>query len=202
MKFRGYSFIIAGICIAVFLLQIFFSGFTDYFVLNEQAYTQIWRFVTAIFLHGSLSHILYNMFALILFGSILEKLIGGRRFLAVFFVTGILANLFSVNFYDSSLGASGAIFGVIGTLIIVRPSLTVFAFGLPMPIFIAGVLWVAGDVIGVFVPSGTANIAHLSGIFFGLVLGAFYRDWSQRREGGQRIAFDEDSVRQWEDRYL
>ncbi len=159
----------------VFLIQWIFSSFTDLFLLDSSSFNQPWRFLTSIFLHGSFTHLLYNGFALALFGSILERLIGSKRFLLVFFITGILANLVSVNFYDNSLGASGAIFGIIGALIFVRPLMIVWAFGLPMPIFIAGILWAGGDLIGLFVPSNVANLAHLSGMFFGLVIGAFYR---------------------------
>jgi len=159
----------------VFLIQLFVRGFTELFLLDSSAYLQIWRFVTAVFLHGGFAHLLYNVLALALFGSILERFIGGKRFLIVFFVTGILANLISVNFYDSSLGASGAIFGVIGALVIIRPLMVIWAFGMPMPMFIAGILWAAGDLIGLFVPSNVANLAHLSGMFFGLIFGFSYR---------------------------
>ena len=182
MRFRFYAFKLTGIIILVFILQVIFSGFIDLFVLNDKIWLgQYWRFVSAIFLHGGLAHLLYNIFALVLFGSILERLIGGRRFLAVFFITGILANLFSVNFYSSSLGASGAIFGVIGAIIILRPLLPIWAFGLPMPIIFAGILWGVGDVIGAygfFVGNpldNTGNLAHLSGMFFGLILGVIFR---------------------------
>ena len=100
-----------------------------------------------------------------------------KKFLLVFFVSGILANIISVFFYPSSLGASGAISGIIGALIIVRPMLVVWAFGLPMPIFIAGIVWVAGDLIGAIgyfagnPIDNTGNIAHLAGMFFGLLFG-------------------------------
>ena len=174
-RFRFYALKLCGLIIPVFLAQYFFNGFTELFLLDSNAFGQIWRFVTAIFLHGGLAHLLYNLFALALFGSILEKLIGGKRFLIVFFVTGILANIISVNFYDSSLGASGAIFGVIGALVWVRPLMPVWAFGLPMPLFFAGILWATGDLIGLFVPSNTANLAHLSGMFFGILFGIIYR---------------------------
>ena len=60
----------------------------------------------------------------------------------LFFISGILANLISVNFYNSSLGASGAIFGVIGALVVVRPWMFVWAFGLPLPMIVAGILLV------------------------------------------------------------
>ncbi len=180
MKFKFYAVKLCFFLLAIFLIQLFVSGFTDLFLLNSGSFSQPWRFVTAVFLHGGFMHLFYNIFALALFGSILERFIGGKRFLIVFFVTGILANLVSVNFYDNSLGASGAIFGIIGSLIIVRPLMVIWAFGLPMPIFIAGILWAAGDIIGIFVPSDVANLAHLSGMFFGLIFGAIYRKRSKR----------------------
>ncbi len=180
-KFNFYAFKLSGIMILVFILQVLFSGFTELFLLTPAAWGEWWRFLTAIFLHGGLGHILYNLFALVLFGSILERIVGGRRFLTVFFVTGILANIISVNFYGSSLGASGAIFGVIGALLFIRPLLPVWAFGMPLPLIVAGVIWAAGDVlgaIGFFAGNpidDTGNLAHLSGMAFGLLLGWVYR---------------------------
>ena len=208
MKFKWHAFKIAGICIVVFLLQIFINGFTELFLLDSSRVLEAWRFLTAIFLHGSFVHLLYNMFALVLFGSILERIIGGKRFLFVFFATGVLANVFSVFFYPSSLGASGAIFGIIGSLVIVRPLLVVWAFGLPMPIFVAGILWAAGDLIGAIgflsgAPiDNTGNLAHLSGMFFGLLLGAFYRNWKSQGIRRNRVYLEESQVRDWEDSYL
>jgi membrane associated rhomboid family serine protease len=201
-RFRFYAIGLSLLCVVIFIIQVLLPSVTEALVLNASAWTQVWRFVTSIFLHGGLGHLLYNCFALVLFGSILERLIGSRRFLVVFFVSGIVANLVSVNFYSSSLGASGAIFGVIGALIIVRPLLTVWAFGLPMPLFIAGIVWAAGDVIGIFVPSNVGNIAHLVGLACGLALGVLYRNWNTPRVHKQRVQLDEHSVRQWEDRYL
>ena len=208
MGFKFYAAWLAGICVLVFILQTVFSGFTELFLLNELSFSQPWRFVTAIFLHGGLTHLIYNLFALVLFGSMLERLVGSKRFLAVFFIAGIGANLFSVFFYPSSLGASGAIFGIIGSLIVVRPTLVVFAFGLPMPMFIAGILWTAGDIIGAvgyFIGNpvnNTGNLAHLSGMAIGLLFGALYRDWRQRRIPSERIGLDEGFMRQWEDTHL
>jgi membrane associated rhomboid family serine protease len=187
--------------IVVFLLQIWINGFTEAFVLNELSWSEWWRFLTAIFLHGGFGHLVLNIFALAFFGSVLERFIGSRRFLVVFFITGILANLVSINFYDSSLGASGAIFGVIGTLIFVRPMMVIWAFGMPMPIFVAGVLWALQDVIGVFNPSGVGNIAHLSGMFFGFLFGLMYRN-RMKKAKGVNVSIDENEIRRWEDKYL
>src|SRR3989344_2772693 len=121
MKFRYYALKLCFLIIVIFGIQTLFNGLTELLVLNELSWNEPWRFLTAVFLHGSLIHLVFNLFALALFGSALEKFIGGWRFLIVFFVSGILANLISINFYSSSLGASGAIFGVIGALIIVKP---------------------------------------------------------------------------------
>ena len=203
MRFKFYAVKLSVIVVLVFLLQILITGFTDWFVLNQSSYFQPWRFVSAIFLHGGLNHLVLNLFALLLFGSILEKFIGGRRFLSVFFATGILANLFSVNFYNSSLGASGAIFGIIGALILIKPLMTIWAFGMPMPIFVAGILWALQDVIGAFNPSGVGNVAHLSGMFFGILLGVWFRKLIKNRVREKpRIVIDERAVRNWEDKFM
>jgi len=207
MSFKFYAFKLSGIMILVFLLQLLFSGFTEFFILNSLSWVEPWRFLSAIFLHGGLGHLAYNLFALLLFGSILEKLIGGKRFLIVFFTTGILANLIAVNFYSSSLGASGAIFGVVGALIFVRPMQVVWAFGLPMPIFVAGIFWAIGDLMGAvgFLMgnpiNNTGNLAHLSGMGIGLLMGAFFRKKKKviRRK---KFEFDERFMRNWEESYL
>ena len=200
---KHYALWLSLICIIVFVLQMAFSGFTDAFVLDESSFMQPWRFITAIFLHGGLAHLLFNMFALALFGSILETIIGSRKFLYVFFASGIIANLIAVNYYPSSLGASGAIYGILGALIMLKPMLVVWLYGIPMPMFIAGFLWVAGGVLGLFYPSNVGHIAHLSGIGIGLILGMFYkekiRDFRQQR---QKIVFDESSIRKWEEENL
>lgn len=199
MAFRFYALILCVVCVVFFVIQLIVPGFTESLLLDSSAFTQPWRFLTSIFLHGDISHLLYNLLALGLFGSILERLIGGRRFMLVFFATGIAANLVSVFFYDSSLGASGAIFGVIGALIMIRPSLPVFVFGLPMPIFVAGIIWAGGDIIGIFVPSNVANLAHLSGMVFGLLIGAFYRVPQKRPV---RYVMHDQLFDSWEDRYM
>jgi len=201
MNNKLYSLWLCASIIIIYILQLIIPGFTNLFVLNQSSFPEIWRFVTSIFLHGSLAHLISNLFALALFGFMLEQLIGTKKFLLVFISTGIIANLVAVNFYSSSLGASGAIFGIIGTLIIVRPTLVVWAFGMPMPIFIAGILWAIADTMGLFVPSEVANIAHLSGLAIGLIIGGFLRDWTKKPKLGA-LKIPENQMRSWEDSYI
>ena len=201
MKFRFYALKICLIMIIIFIIQVLFKEFTELFVLNQSSITsyQIWRFLTAIFLHSSLPHLLYNIFALALFGSILEKFIGSKKFLLIFFFSGVLANIVAVNFYLVSLGASGAIYGILGTLAIIRPLMMVWAFGFPMPMFIAAILWVIGGILGIFIPSNIGHIAHLSGIVVGFLAGLFLRGKRIRKK---RIEIDEQEIRKWEDKYM
>ena len=199
---KYYAFWLSAICLLVFALQYFIGGFTDLFVLDGSSFSRPWRFVSAIFLHGGIGHLLYNIFALMLFGFILESIIGSRRFLLVFFVSGILANLISVNFYLSSLGASGAIFGVLGALVVARPMMPVWAFSLPMPMFLASILWAFGDLIGVFIPSGVGNIAHLSGLAMGIIFGFVFRSGKKEAVQNAQIDLPEEYMQEWERRNM
>lgn len=198
-----YTIIIAGICILFFLVQNIVPGFTEALLLNQQAFSQPWRFVTSIFLHGSPEHLLLNLFALVMFGLILEKFVKSKV-MWIFLLAGILANIVSVFFYDSSLGASGAIFGIIGALVILKPKMVVWTYGMPLPMFLAVVVWAAIDILGVFNPSGTGNIAHLSGLAVGLLFGIFLRTGIPRESEirRERILIDENSMRKWEDNYM
>jgi membrane associated rhomboid family serine protease len=202
MRIKYYALWLSLACIVMFALQQFIPGFTDLFVLEQSHAIEIWRFLTAIFLHGGFAHLLANLFALALFGTILEGSIGSRKFLIVFFVSGIFANLIAVWFYPSSLGASGAIYGILGALVIIRPMMTVWVGGIPMPMMLAGLVWAGGSVLGLFYPSSTGHIAHLSGILLGAMFGALWRDWSKKQEIVEKLKLNEEFMQDWEDRNI
>lgn len=183
------------------MLQAYIPGFSELFLLNNLVFEgEVWRYVSSIFLHGGLSHLIYNLFALLLFGFILESMIGSKRFLLVFFCSGIFANIIGIHFYDSSLGASGAIYGIIGCVSIIKPFMMVWAFGLIMPISVAAVLWVIGDLIGLFVPSNVGHIAHLSGMFIGLVIGFFFKKAPKKKK--KKVFISEDYINSWEKSFM
>jgi membrane associated rhomboid family serine protease len=78
---------------------------------------QYYRMISCMFLHGGFSHILFNMWGLYLFGSMLEKKIGRTQFFIMYFISGIIGSLlwiiFNPSYPMSCIGASGAVFGVI-----------------------------------------------------------------------------------------
>jgi len=207
-KIKYYFLWLSGICVGVFFLQ-FIPGFSDLFILNDRANNgEVWRFATALFLHGSPAHLLFNLFALLFFGFSLERIVGSNRFLQVFLVSGILANFVAVNYYDASLGASGAIYGVIGALTIIRPFMMVWAFGLLLPMFAASLVWIVGDVLrlyGAFGSSNIGSIAHLSGVVVGLLFGLYYLSKGVSRwENNQKvpIRFNEPAFKVWEEKFV
>jgi len=143
-----------------------------------------WTIVTNLFVHnpGSIWHLLFNMITLYFFGTFLLRLVGIRTFLIVYFLGGIMGNIFfmiSAFFwflaspYSIVIGASGAIFALGGTLTMLTPKLRVFVFPIPVPM----PLWVA--VIGGFVilsfVGGVAWQGHLGGLVLGLIAGLVLR---------------------------
>ena len=141
-----------------------------------------WTIITNLFVHGSIWHILFNMITLYFFGTFLIRLVGARDFLIIYFLGGIVGNMFFMlfaylNFLTSPfsivIGASGAIFALGGALAVLTPRLRVFAFPIPVPM----PLWVAvigGFVIVSFV-GGVAWQGHLGGLVFGLLAGLVLR---------------------------
>ncbi len=173
---RHYTLWLTGIIAAVFALQMRFPEITANFQLvSTYAWSRPWTLLTAIFLHASITHILFNGFGLVMFGSILEQTIGSKRFLVVFFTAGLLSSIASIFFYKAVVGASGAIFGVIGALAVLQPNLTVWVYYIPMPMYVAAVVWAASDLLGFIVPTRIANAGHLAGLATGIIAGFIIR---------------------------
>ena len=117
----------------------------------------------------------------------------------LFFVSGLAASIVSLPFYTRVLGASGAVMGILGMLGILRPKLAVWLYGMPMPMIVALFVWGIGDVIGIYAPSGTANIAHLGGLGIGVIAGFYYRkQFKERKDEKEEVHIDEEKVKEWE----
>jgi rhomboid protease GluP len=134
---------------------------------------QYWRPVTSMFLHGGIVHLALNAWALFQIGALLELLVGSSWMLVVYFSTGIAGSLASALFTQQpSVGASGAIFGLLGALIAFllrrRGALTPQGKSILMQL----VGWAAINVFFGFSTPGIDNSAHLGGAAAGLLLGA------------------------------
>lgn len=168
-----YSYIIIGICVLMFVLQLIIPVITGQLTLSSGSLlSRPWTVVTYMFLHADPLHIFFNMLMLFFFGPLLERQIGSGKFLGVFFASGILAGLAQVLLFQGSvIGASAAIFGVMGTLAMLMPDLRIYFYFVPMKLMYAIALFAAIDIL--FMGSGdrVAHLAHLVGLAFGLIFG-------------------------------
>jgi membrane associated rhomboid family serine protease len=155
-------------------------GLVPFYVVHR---LWIWQVVTYMFLHGGIFHILFNMLALWMFGTELERTWGTRYFLKFYFVTGIGAGLLTVLFaqlpFDFAqqvqqsivIGASGAVYGLLLAYALYfpdRPIYMYFVFPIPAKIFVAimgGIAFFSSLGEG----GGVANATHLGGLLVGYV---------------------------------
>lgn len=167
--------------VVLFLIQMIAGNtFTNALMLNQNALMEPWRFLTAMFLHSPSFplHLFINMYVLFMFGTLIERRIGTKRFLLIYFLAGLVANIATFSIYPAALGASGAIMGILGVTIILMPDLRVLLFFIiPMSLRTAAILLVIVEVLGTFglgIP-GVANLAHLVGLGCGLIYGFYLK---------------------------
>ncbi len=147
---------------------------------------EVWQLVTYAFLHGSFTHILFNMFALYMFGGTIERTFGARNFLIYYFVCAsvaafaqlVVVQWFTHGFYPT-IGASGAIFGLLLAFGMLYPHEKMMLIFLPVPmpawLFVTGyaVIELVMGVTGT--QAGVAHFAHLGGMVGGYVMIQFWR---------------------------
>ena len=142
----------------------------------------LWQLVTYIFLHGGISHILFNLLALWMFGGELESTWGSSRFLRFFLFCGIGAGIctvvFSPNQFIPVIGASGAIYGILlafGWLFPNRLIYIYFLFPIPAKYFVIifGLIELYASMAGT--GGGIAHLTHLGGLLFGFLYMIFPR---------------------------
>jgi rhomboid protease GluP len=181
------TFILSAI-LAVFVLQVYTGAWENPFLLRRWAINgyavfeagQYWRLLTAMFLHGNgtiqgtLLHLMLNVLSLYQLGKLYEMMFGTRRFVLVYFCTGLLASLASAWMNRGwSVGASGAIFGIVGAFIFsVRRSPRWRQERFARSIVNQLVFWTAANLlIGFQIPQIDMS-AHIGGLLAGMLLGA------------------------------
>ncbi|WP_024834209.1 rhomboid family intramembrane serine protease [Ruminiclostridium josui] len=134
---------------------------------------QYWRFITPMFLHADIVHLAVNCYSIYIIGTQVEKIFGRGRFLAIYFVSGLIGSAASFAFsLNSSVGASGAIFGLVGAMLyfsLGRPALLKSSYGVNL---------VTMTIINIaygFMNKRIDNHAHIGGLIGGfLTAGAVY----------------------------
>jgi membrane associated rhomboid family serine protease len=144
-----------------------------------------WQLVTYAFLHGSMLHLLFNMFALYMFGGAIEQVFGSRRYLAYYAVCVVSAALAQLlvakmmgGFYPT-VGASGGVFGLLLAYGLYFPNNRVMLLFPPIPlparvfVLVYAVLELVMGVTGA--QSGVAHFAHLGGMVGGFIMLRYWR---------------------------
>lgn len=159
----------------IFVIMFLFGQY-DYFIQNFSTWNygiivnhEFYRLITGAFLHGDFFHYLFNMYALYIIGSQIESFMGKTKYLIIYFFSIIAASLLSIVLNDyASVGASGAIFGLLGAMLY---------FGYHYRVYLGGVIksqiipLIAINLIIGFLPdSSIDNWAHIGGLIGGILI--------------------------------
>lgn len=179
------------------------QNFIKYFALQPISFIHgefLWTIFTSMFSHIYFWHIFVNMITLSFIGGFVQKILGQKRYLLFYFISGIFASLFFIlfsflfkdyswgaRFFGSpeifALGASGAIFGLAGLITVLIPRMKVLVyFIIPMPmwmamVFFLGFFWILSAFAGL--PIG--NSAHLGGFLSGIIYGLYLKNKFPRK---------------------
>lgn len=173
----------------VFFLQILMQGITfqgvpgatfldHWFALNPLGYNfQVWQLITYQFMHGSFTHILFNMFALWMFGIEIENMWGSKKFLYYYLLCGVVAGLFQIfltpllfGLAAPTIGASGAIYGVMIAFGLMFPDRYIYLyFFIPIKAKYLITFMILLEFFAISPDSTVAHLAHVGGALAGFI---------------------------------
>jgi rhomboid protease GluP len=191
LPFFSISIVVANVL--VYLISYYWRP--SWYSLGDLNYEQVvvakeyWRLLSAMFLHADLNHIFNNMLLLFFLGSMIEKEIGHIRYLILYFLSGIGGNSFSLlikgvtNDRAASIGASGAVFGLVGVLL----ALVLFS-GRKMPNVtpLRVVLMILLSLYTGLTGYNIDNAGHVGGLLTGFVAGTIMCMIHRRRKGSPK----------------
>jgi membrane associated rhomboid family serine protease len=170
----------------VYFIQVMFDGPSE-FILEKKItsvialfpyqteYFKPYQLVTHMFAHGGFLHLLFNMFVLWTFGTMLERVWGPKRFFIFYFACGLAAAAAHLLLeFSPAVGASGAIMGLFAAFAYLFPNTELIFFPIPVPVKAkyAVAIMAAIDLFGGVYPAGSniAHFAHLGGLAMGFIL--------------------------------
>ena len=172
--FFNATLILIAVNVAVFLLTSLSSRLEALLSMNvvmAVGYHCWWQPVTYMFTHANFQHLLFNMLGLLFFGLPVERAVGSKEFLLLYFFCGIMDGLLSLALYYLLgayrvflLGASGAVYSLLLAYAVIFPRSRIFVFGLiPLPAPVMVALYAAIEFLSQFSADGTAHFTHLTG---------------------------------------
>lgn len=179
----------------ILFVLMYFMGNEDYYIENYSVWgygivknNEFYRLITGAFLHGGIEHYIFNMYSLYIIGSQMESFLGWWKYLAVYLYSALIGSLFSIIFNGMvpSVGASGAIFGLLGSLIYFGYHYRVY-LGTVIKSQIIPIL-IINLVIGFLSNGKIDNYAHIGGLIGGVLstmaLGVKYKSTKTEQING------------------
>ena len=172
--------------IIIFIITIFYSELVREFAFAPfylRDLSKIYTIFTSMFIHGDFYHLISNMVGLFFIGYPFENEIGQKKFLLIYLLSGIFSSIaFSIfNSNNYLIGASGAIFGVLGAFAAMYPMKRIvvpmpFIF-IEMPVLLFALIYASIETIYTFsgITDGIAHSAHIGGFIFGVLSAPFLR---------------------------
>ncbi len=188
--FKSVTFWIFIVCVGVLCLQNNIEGFTEEFYLIQSEPWKLHTWVTNVFMHGDWWHLFGNMVGILSIGYMVEGIMGKRKYLILYLLTGIFGSVAQMGFHyfasppnvvHALVGASGALCGIVGALVYYRPN-TILLLFLIIPMRTITLFWVFLGIGFTYTVinylGGDGNVAHLahnggliSGYFLAKLLG-------------------------------
>lgn len=178
---------------------IYYMGVGNNFLISQGEY---WRLITPMFLHGGLTHVLFNSFSLVLFGPALEQMLGKFKFISAYLAAGIIGNIGTYflgpsDLFYNHVGASGAIYGLFGIylyMVVLRKDL-IDQTSAQIVLVISGI-----GLVMTFVQSNINVYGHIFGLIGGMAVAPLvlinvdpYSSWRRKRSqksDDDTISFD------------
>lgn len=176
---------IMALCVVIYLLQLVTNGVVTSALFYHPVLTESepWRMLTSLFVHSpsSFLHILFNMYSLFIFGPILERAVGRWRFLALYLLSGLGGSLAVLLLAPTTgvLGASGAIFGLLGAFFVIQRRLGGNSLQL---VIVIGINLVIGFVI-----PNIAWEAHVGGLIVGALTALVFLRTREPRKRNEQL---------------
>lgn len=173
MKYPIVTYLLIALNVILYVIPVLTNSY-DVIINNLCVYGplikagQYYRIITGVFLHGGILHLAFNCYALYVIGSQLESYLGKVRYLIIYLFSAVTASLFSMIFNSNpSIGASGAIFGLMGALVY---------FGYHYRVYLGNVLksqiipLILFNLLIGALSTGIDNFAHIGGLIGGLLI--------------------------------
>lgn len=162
--------------VIIFFLQLIIPGFTELIMFDPTQPLDIWRYFTAMFAHGGIIHLLMNMYVLFIFGKNVEKRI---NLLWLYLLSGLAGNILYLLIVFTgvippvpALGASGAVYGILGAFVVLYPHVRLYSLYFPFGLSgkQAAIVFAVIEFITMFSNDGIGHAAHLGGLIIGYLL--------------------------------